>query len=270
MTEPPHMQPAPDFADRRFQSAAAHYCSGRAPYPAALIARTAELLGLTPQDRLMDLGCGPAQLAVAFAPFAGHVLALDPEPAMLTLARKAAEGVPNIEVRQGRSEDLGPQLGTFRAALIGRAFHWMDRRETLRRFESLLPDEGAVVLFGDERPRVPENAWVVHFETLLARYADDDEDRKRRHSDAFAPHISVLLDSAFNRLERISIIGRRELALPALIDRALSQSSTSRARLGARADAMIAELRAQAPTWSPNGAFTETLISSALIARRSD
>jgi hypothetical protein len=31
---------------------------------------------------------------------------------------------------------------------------------------------------------------------------------------------------------------------------------------------LIAEIRAQAATWSPNGLFTEVLTSSALIARR--
>jgi SAM-dependent methyltransferase len=262
------MPAAPDFAVRRFQSAAAHYCAGRAPYPAALIARTAELLELGPRDRIMDLGCGPAQLAVAFAPFVGQVLAFDPEPAMLVLAREAALGAPNVEVVQAGSEDLGPRLGTFRAVMIGRAFHWMDRQETLRRLESLLQPDGAVVLFGDERPAIPENAWVSDFEAVLERYSADDEDRRQRRSDAFAAHVSVLLDSAFSRLERISIIDRRELRLDGLVDRALSRSSTSRARLGARADEMIGELRAWAVTCSPNGTFAEVLTSSALIARR--
>jgi SAM-dependent methyltransferase len=263
------MPAAPDFAVRRFQSAAAHYCAGRAPYPAALIGRTAELLKLDRRDRIMDLGCGPAQLAVAFAPLCGHVLALDPEPAMLTLARDAAQGVPNVLVVQGGSEDLGPQLGHFRAAVIGRAFHWMDRQETLRRFESLLQPDGAVVLFGDQAPRVPENAWLTNYKAVLERYSTDDEDRHRRHSDAFVPHVALLLDSAFNRLEQISVIARHELSLEGLLARALSQSSTSRARLGALADDLVGELRAQAPTWSPNGIFTEVLTSSALIARRS-
>jgi SAM-dependent methyltransferase len=262
------MPAAPDFAVRRFQSAAAHYSAGRAPYPVALIARTAELLELGRHDRIMDLGCGPAQLAVAFAPVVGQVLALDPEPAMLVLARQAVHGAPNVEVIQASSEDLGPRLGSFHAVMIGRAFHWMDRQETLRRFESLLQPDGAVVLFGDERPIVPENSWVRDYETVLERYSTGDEDRRRRRSDAFAQHISVLLDSAFSRLERISVIGRHELRLEGLIARALSRSSTSRAQLGTRADKMIEELRAQAATWSPNGVFAEVLTSSALIARR--
>src|SRR5258708_8670593 len=86
------MPAAPDFAVRRFQSAAAHYCAGRAPYPAALIARTVELLRLDKHDRIMDFGCGPAQLALAFAPFCGEVLALDPTPGTPRPPRATSKG----------------------------------------------------------------------------------------------------------------------------------------------------------------------------------
>jgi SAM-dependent methyltransferase len=260
------MPVAPDFAVRRFQSAAAHYCAGRAPYPAALITRTAELLKLERRDRIMDLGCGPAPSPSPL--FCSQVLALDPEPAMLDLACRATKDVANVQVVQGRSEDLGPQLGLFRAAVIGRAFHWMDRHETLRRFESLLQPGGAVVLFGDERPTVPENTWLKDYKAVLEPYSIGDEDGRRRRSNGFVPHVSVLLDSTFNCLERISVIARHELSVEGIIARALSQSSTSRARLGARADETVEELRARAKTWSPNGLLTEVLISSALIARR--
>jgi SAM-dependent methyltransferase len=264
------MPAAPDFAIRRFQSAAAHYVAGRAPYPPELIARTASILGLERGHRILDLGCGPAQLAIAFAPYVGGVLALDPEPAMLALARESARPFANVQVAQGSSQDLGPSLGMFRAAVIGRAFHWMDREETLRRFQMLLEPGGAVVLFGDERPELSENAWIKAYEALLERYAGDDADRQRRRSSAFLPHLSVLLDSAFCRLERISTIRRRTFGLEALLDRALSMSSTSRARLGDRADQMVEELRREAATWSSDGVLTEVLASNALIATRHD
>lgn len=262
------MNAAPDFDRRRFQSAAAHYLAGRAPYPPALIARVVALAGLGPRDRLLDLGCGPAQLACAFAPFVGEVLALDPEPAMLALAEDAARGVPNVTVRAGRSDELGPELGRFRAVTIGRAFHWMDREDLLRRLETLLEPDGALVLFGDERPALPENAWTRDCEALLERYAEGDENRRWRKSEAYAPHLTVLLDSAFSNLERISVIWRRELDVETVIERALSQSSTSRARLGDRADAMVAELRAAAEGWRAGQGLSEVLASHALIARR--
>lgn len=259
---------AADFSTRRFQSAAAHYLAGRAPYPAALIEHVVQRLALQPVDRVLDLGCGPGQLAVALAPFVGQVLALDPEPEMLALARIQARERANVKVAAGRSDDLGPQLGRFRAVVIGRAFHWMDREETLRRLDHLIEPDGAVVLFGDERPTIAENSWVKAFDALLERYADDDADRRLRRSDAFLPHLSVLLRSAFSQLERVSVIWERRVTTDDLIEQALSQSVTSRARLGDRADAMIDELRAVAAGWGSSGSLVAVLASGALIARR--
>lgn len=257
-----------DFASRRFRSAAAHYLAGRAPYPGALIQRVAQVLGLGPGHRVLDLGCGPAQLAAAFAPLVGDVLALDPEPEMLALAGAQTAHLANVRVAEGRSEDLGPQLGRFRAVVIGRAFHWMDREETLRRLDGMIEPDGALVLFGDDRPAIPENGWVGAYQALLERWADDDPDRKLRRSDAFLPHLSILLRSAFRRLERSSVIWAHTLTTEDLIERALSQSVTSRAQLGDRTEAMLDELRSLAAGWCAAGPLVEVLASGALIARR--
>src|ERR1700722_18950735 len=97
------MTSAVDFETRRFQSAAAHYVAGRAPYPPALIARAAELLDLAQDDRVLDLVCGPGPLAIAFSPYVGSVLALAPEPAMLTIAQAAAGRLANVQVAAGSS-----------------------------------------------------------------------------------------------------------------------------------------------------------------------
>lgn len=82
------------------------------------------------------------------------------------------------------------------------------------------------------------------------------------------PHVGVLLASAFPRLERLGVIARRTVTVEGLVERALSQSSTSRARLGEGADAMAAEIRREAEGWERGGPLTEVLASSALIARR--
>ncbi len=260
--------PAADFEARRFQTAAAHYLEGRAPYPEALIARTAELVGLGKGDRILDLGCGPAQLALAFAPLSGEVIAMDPEPRMLAIAHEAAEGVPNVRVLEGRAEDLNDGLGPFRAVVIGRAFHWMEREQVLRTLDTLIEPGGAVVLFADEQLRIPENARMREYQALLDSYSADDPIRGHRLSDAYRSHVSVLMESPFSRLERISVFTRRRLTLEILTHRALSLSSTSRARLGRRADALIAELRTRVQAWETAGPMEEVLASNALIARR--
>ena len=65
---------------RRFRSAAKYYLLGRPAYSSLLIRRVVELCALNTTHKILDLGSGPGQLAMAFAPFVREVTALDPEP----------------------------------------------------------------------------------------------------------------------------------------------------------------------------------------------
>ena len=260
-------QPAADFEDRRFQTAAAHYLAGRPPYPEALIARVVQLIGLTPQDRVLDLGCGPGQLARAFAAHVSEAVAMDPEPQMLAIAREMAAGVPNMQVVQGRSDDLDDRHGRFKAVLIGRAFHWMDREETLRTLDGLIEPGGAVVLMGEETLKIPENRRMEAFNQLDRAWSADDRSHPI-HKSRERPHASVLLASPFSRLEQINVIQRNPLTLHSLTDRLLSFSSTSRARLGDKTDALLAELAGKFAEWETEGPMEEVLATTALVAFR--
>jgi SAM-dependent methyltransferase len=254
----------------RFHSAARHYLQGRPPYAAALIRRVVRLCGLGTSDRLLDLGCGPGQLALAFAPYAGHVIAMDPEPEMLRVARQeVARAGLAVEIREASSRDLSPDPGTFRLVVIGRAFHWMDRPQTLARLDRIIEREGAVVLFHDEHPRVPDNRWCESFQQIIDRYSEADPVRATWRAPDWVIHEAVLLNSAFCRLERVSVIERRATPVESFVDRALSFSSVSPDRLGARADDLAREIRDAMIGSAKNGLVTEVVESEALIARRS-
>jgi SAM-dependent methyltransferase len=257
------------FESRRFRTAADHYLAGRPPYAPGLLRRVAECCGLREEHRVLDLGCGPGQLSLALAFFAGSVVAVDPEPEMLRVAAAVVEGIaPNVELVLGSSDDLSPRLGSFRMAVMGRSFHWMDRTETLRRLDALVEPGGAVVLLNEQHPEVPDNAWLAGYDALLERYAGSDPVRAGRKASPWGRHEGFLLDSPFSRLERIGIIERRRIAAGRLVDRALSQSSTSRARLGAEADRLAAEIAAYMAGVAPDGTVTEVVESTATVARR--
>jgi SAM-dependent methyltransferase len=254
------------FQPNRFQSAAAHYLAGRPPYAPRLIARVAERLNLGADDHLIDLGCGPAQLAAAFAPGVASVTAIDPSADMLAIARGHVPA--NVTLLQASSYDLTPAHGPAKLVTMGRSFHWMDRADTLRRLDGIVAEGGAVALFHDTHPAVPDNAWEAEFNALLAPYHDDDPSRQRWKTGEWVRHEAILLDSAFPVLETIGIIERRQTPAAHLIDRALSLSSTSRARLGDRADALVAELEAFTARSAPAGFITEVVATSALLAFR--
>jgi hypothetical protein len=152
----------------------------------------------------------------------------------------------------------------FQAVIIGRAFHWMDRGNTLRRLDALIEPDGAIVLFNDVRPDVSENAWYKQYSGIVESYAKMEAcivPHRLRHE-------ACLLESPFNQLQRIGVIERRLVPIERLVDRALSMSTSSPELLGPLSDRLAQELLTQMTQFATAGAVVEIIESQALIARR--
>ncbi|MCS0494959.1 methyltransferase domain-containing protein [Ancylobacter sp. MQZ15Z-1] len=258
------------FEPARFRSTAEFYSRYRVPYPESLIADVAQRIDLRPGDRVLDLGCGPGPLAIAFARLGARVTAMDPEPSMLDAARADASwaGV-ELTLVQGSSYGLdNPVFGRFRAVVMGRSFHWMDRQATLATLDRMVDPDGAVVLFGDRQIfAMPD--WRPVLELTTERHAGPRlEDRNRRRSTEYVPHEAVLLASPFHRLERMGRVMERRIDIEDVIGRAFSRSVTSPATLGMEREAFELELRAGLAALAPDGVLTEVIESQALIALR--
>lgn len=256
------------FEARRFQSTADFYLRYRIPYPDKLIAHVAERTGIQSGDSVLDLGCGPGQLGIAFAKYGARVTAMDPEPEMLAAARQGAmhAGV-DIDVRQGSSYDLGPELGALKMVVMGRSFHWMDRPATLMLLDGLIEQGGAVALFHDRHVTTP--AWRLIIERLAESYSPErSAERTRRRTNEWDPHETVLLQSPFRNLERIGIVTERHLTANDIVGRTYSMSVTSPQALGNKAAAFEADLRKELGASSPDGRFAEVVEATALLAFR--
>lgn len=258
------------FEARRFQSTAAYYTRYRVPYPDDLIARVAERTGLASGERVLDLGCGPGQLGIAFARLAGaDVTGLDPEPEMLeTAASDAAAAGVNVTFVKGSSYDLGPRFAPLKLTVMGRSFHWMDRPATLKALDEITVPDGCVALFGDRHiASTPD--WRQAVNNLAETYAPErNADRERRKGPDWVEHESVLLQSRFNDLERTSVIRERKLSPDDIVGRAFSTSVTSPQALGDKAAAFETSLRETLAKLSPEGNFAEIVEIGGLIARR--
>lgn len=263
------MAEAAVFQPHRFRTAARHYLAGRPAYSPRLIGLVAQLVGLGPEDRVLDLGCGPGMLAGAFAPLVKEVVAVDPEPEMLRIAEEEFGGSGQIRFVRGSSFDLSPELGRFRLVTMGRSFHWMDRTATLRTLDGMIEAEGAVALFDSEHHDLPENAWGAEYRALVRRYAEDDREHvRRRGGGRWVRHEAFLFESAFHVLDQVSVIERRMVSIEQLVDRAFSRSSTAPDRLGEAAPKLAKEIEVLLRPKATDGLLTEVVATSALLGRR--
>jgi SAM-dependent methyltransferase len=259
---------APFKADR-FSSTVPHYVEGRLNYPPRLIERVAAALDVKPGERLLDLGCGPGFLAVAFAKLGCLALGLDPEKAMLVAAREfaAREGV-HCEFREGSSFELSPALGRFKLACMGRSFHWMDRAETLAALNAMIEMDGAVALFHDRHIDCAENRWEKALDEVRDGFGTRGDLNNLRSALKVEPHMIVALASPFSLVDTVGLVERRTLGVERAVSRALSYSGSSPAAMGERRAAFESAVREAVSPFAKDGLLSEVVEFTAYIARR--
>lgn len=254
----------------RFATTAEFYEQYRQPYPAQFFRTVAVKLKLDKFSSLIDLGTGPGMLALGFAPYAGRVVGVDPEPAMLATARAtAARTATDVTFMEGKAEDLSENIGSFDVVTIGRALHWMDHNALGPVFARLVAPDGAILICSSFSARDGSNPWLADYDAERRRWSDEtlaSASRKGEH--AHRNPDDVLRPLGFGVVESIMVEATHEVSAPDLARRALTFSSSSPAAVGDRADAMLADIEARLLPFSRDGIVKETLMAAASVARR--
>jgi SAM-dependent methyltransferase len=117
------------FAADLYQRTAEHYDRYRPPYPDAMITDLIRRVEASGRGRLLDLACGTGQLAFPLRRWFAEVRAVDQEPDMVDLvrAKAAAAGAGDVRPVASAAETLHAEPGSFELAVIGNAFHRLDR-----------------------------------------------------------------------------------------------------------------------------------------------
>lgn len=253
------------FKPERFDSAVDHYVAARLTYSQKLIAWLARDTGAQGSS-VLDLGCGPGFIANAIAPLSLDVLGLDPSPNMIAAARSTSAANARFEI--GSSEDLSAVQAPVQLVTIGRAFHWMDREQTLADLDPLIAPGGAIALINDRPVKVPMNRWFDVVNAVAKSFAVLDAYNQHRASDDWVPHEQELAGSAFDDLRSISVYQAHEWTFEKFLRFTLSRSGTTEALLGPRIAEMEAAMRTALEPFGPEP-WTSFNQHIALIARRS-
>lgn len=258
------MRAAPPFEADRFQSNIPYYAVHRRDFPNALVEEVIRRVGVSNKDRILDLGCGTGRLTVQLARSnAAEIVGMDPDPAMIAIARENAEAAKSdIHFMEGSSLDLSSNLGEFKLVTMARSFHWMDRISTLTALDKLVAAQGAVVLLSEAPEVARENRWKKVVGDLQCEFPGGALRGGPKH------HATVLLDSAFSSVEQFGIIQRLPTNIDGIVGHAFSLYRSSPKVLGDQMYNFERELRRRLREMSPSGDFSEVIHFGALISRR--
>jgi ubiquinone/menaquinone biosynthesis C-methylase UbiE len=214
----------------RFATSVPYYSRYREPYPAAFFQTIAQQLHFSGRERLADLGCGPAPLAIGFARFVASCVGIDPEPAMLEAAREQSlEAGISLTLIQARIETIREPLGSFDIVTIGRALHWMEPQATLRMLDRIVVPGGIILVCGATPPPGPANPWLEAYNEVRRRWVDHTGE-ERYSADAEQRFAA----SRFQLAEKIVVTMPHTVTVDELVGRSLSRSTTSPEVLGDR------------------------------------
>ncbi|MGP3977990.1 class I SAM-dependent methyltransferase [Streptomyces sp. 8N114] len=253
---------------------AEYYAKFRRGYPEQVLDFLQEYFALSPEDSVLDLGCGTGQLAIPLAPRVRAVIGMDPEPDMLRLARKAAgeRGVRNATWVLGADTDvpsLGALLGhksSLAMTVVGQALHWMRHDEL---FRGLLPSfrvGGGIAVISNGTPLwLQDSAWSRGLRTWLERHFDTeltascgtaDWDRLR--------YAQSLEDAGFSDLRSTTVSYTAELTIDQVIGGLYSAIPAEQLPTAENRPAFEDGIRAALPHDEP---FPEHVHVSVLVGR---
>jgi SAM-dependent methyltransferase len=251
-----------------FSGAVSYYTQYRPNYPRELFDLVVRTFNLNGSGRLLDLGCGPGNVALGLHSHFQEVVAVDLNPEMLAEGKRlAAEaGATNISWLELPAEEIGPELGTFRLVTMGRSFHWMQRDLVLQKaYEILEPgislressEPGGIAILGGglgrrERER-PWWDWIV--EGLVRRWRVRERTVSHNADNPQEDHAQVVQRSVFVGLQQGTLRTREQLNVTKIIGEAYSKSGSKPEMFGENRQAFENDVRSVLGMLEPSERF---------------
>ncbi len=256
-----------------FKGTAWYYARYRPEYPNALFALLSEAFNLNGQGRLLDLGCGTGHLAIPLSNRFEEVVALDPEPEMLSEAQKEAEaiGASNITWLEQQAEQFSSTQSLFRLATIGDAFCWMDKEVVLQRCYDLLLDDGGLAIIYTNRsfwtsPELWKQKTIEVVKKWLGEQRRAGMSNRSSYSSSQTSTKDLLTQSPFTRMAKHKLEFEHNWTIETIIGYLYSTSFCSPSLLGDRVPEFEEDLKATLLEVEPSGKFQDKVPLTVHIA----
>jgi len=123
-----------------------------------------------PDERWLEVACGPGLIARELAPVAGAVVGVDATPAMVELARREAAGLANVEFALGDAGALAFEDAEFDGAVTRFSLHHIPVPSRVVAELARVVRPGGKVVIADHM--VDDDAGAAAWETEVERLRD--------------------------------------------------------------------------------------------------
>ena len=192
-----------------FDQAAELYDQARPGYPPALFDHLADLAGIGPGSRVLEIGCGTGQATVPLAERGCRVTAVELGAAMAAVARRNLAHLPGVEVVVAAFEDWPLPAEPFDAVVAATAWHWLDPGVRVRKAAKALRPGGALATIATHHVAGADQGFAVEAQACYLRWDPATKPGLRLPAAAGIPEDSQELDrsgrfgpAVFRRWER--------------------------------------------------------------------
>ncbi|WP_341677408.1 class I SAM-dependent methyltransferase [Niveibacterium sp. SC-1] len=160
------------LAERRslYSSVAEAYLRTRPRYPQHIVDAARNSAALSPQARVLEIGCGPATLTTQLAEAGCRVEALEPNPEFCALAREACARFRHVQIHNQALEEWPQEAGAFEAVVAASSLHWVPAEVALPKAATALQPGGHLILFWNMSLQVTPEVHAA-LADLYARHA---------------------------------------------------------------------------------------------------
>jgi len=141
----------PPVTAQRFTSRVPYYHLYRPRYPQTTTALLAEVIGLTPDTRVADIGAGTGISCEPFLSYGCAVTAVEPNAEMRAVSEQYYGQSPRFKAIEGTAEATTLPDASVDVVSAGQAFHWFDYAKARVEFSRILKPDGWVVLLWNDR-----------------------------------------------------------------------------------------------------------------------
>ncbi len=253
-----------------FEGAAAYYAQYRRLYPPEVVSYIVQEFGLDGRGRLLDGGCGTGQVFLALGKYFEEIVAFDADEAMIQEARRLIQEhhLSHITLLKMKGEDISPELGTFRMAIFGASFHWMDRMQVAARVYDRLEPGGNIVLLAPSGVHSGAAEWEVRVRDVIAKWLGPQRRAGGGVYNEGERHEQILKKTQFGPVKTLDIYVDETWTIDEILGWLYSTSYASKAILKDKAPGFEQDIRESLGELAPEGSFIRKVEYTVISASR--